>query len=77
MGEKAQCNRGRVRNPSEFERLADTEARTRISGAEFRRRWSAGLDAPRRYKVGRMVLLRRAEVDSWIESHLVSCKVRA
>lgn len=71
MGEKRKRKRDTARIPREFERLVDLETRTGISGAEFRKLWAEGR-GPRRFKVGRMVLVKREDADRWIESHAVA-----
>ena len=55
--------------PAEYERLVDLQQRTRLSGAKWRQLEREGT-GPRRYKVGRSVLYRRAEVDAWLEAHV-------
>lgn len=57
-----------VHVPAEYERLVDLEQRTKLSGAKWRQLEKEGR-GPRRFKVGRSVLYKRAEVDAFLEAH--------
>lgn len=57
--------------PNEYERLVDLEQRTMVSAAKWRQLEREGT-GPRRYKVGRSVLFRRADVDASLETHAAS-----
>lgn len=70
MGEQRRRKRDTASLPREFERLVELETRMGISGAEFRKLWAEGR-GPRRFKVGRMVLVKKEDADRWLESHAV------